>query len=147
MNYKIGLKTRVKILNTLVRNRLTYSCQCWTLTERQKQKLTSTYNGFLRRMVKGGYRRKENSWSFILTNNEILKMCNTEEIIEFIQKQQRTFVARAIRMENTSGTKKLLFNNNPSRVPGRSITLYSSVMQSEGISTETLIQRSIDRKY
>ena len=54
MNYKIGLKTRVKILNSLVRSRLTYSCQCWTLIEKQKQKLTSTYNGFLRRMVKGG---------------------------------------------------------------------------------------------
>ena len=147
MNYKIGLRTRVKILNSLVRSRLTYSCQCWSLTEKQKQKLTSTYNGFLRRMVKGGYRRKKDSWSFILTNNEILKMCNTEEIAKFIQKQQRTFVARAIRMENTSGTKKLLFNNNPSRVPGRSITLYSSVMKSEGITNETLIQRSIDHKY
>ena len=147
MNYKIGLRTRVKILNSLVRSRLTYSCQCWSLTEKQKQKLTSTYNGFLRRMVKGGYRRKKDSWSFILTNNEILKMCNTEEIAKFIQKQQRTFVARAIRMENESGTKKLLFNNNPSRVPGRSITLYSSVMKSEGITNETLIQRSIDHKY
>ena len=147
MNYKIRLRTRVKILNSLVRSRLTYSCQCWSLTEKQKQKISSTYNGFLRRMIKGGFRRKKDTWNFVLTNNEILKMANTEEIEKFIHKQQRTFVARTIRMENTCGSKRLLFNDNPSRLPGRKVTLYSNVMKTEGIDAATFIERSIDRKY
>ena len=147
MNYKIRLRTRVKILNSLVRSRLTYSCQCWSLTEKQKQKISSTYNGFLRRMIKGGFRRKKDTWNFVLTNNEILKMANTEEIEKFIHKQQRTFVARTIRMENTCGSKRLLFNDNPSRLPGRKVTLYSNVMKTEGIDAATFIERSMDRKY
>ena len=147
MNYKISLKTRVKILNSLVRSRLTYSCQCWSLTEKQKQKISSTYNGFLRRMVKGGFRRKKDTWNFALTNNEILEMANTEEIEKYIHKQQRTFVARAIRMENTNGTKRLLFNDNPSRLPGRKVTLYSNVLKAEGIHADEFIKRSMDEKY
>jgi len=147
MNYKISLKTRVKILNSLVRSRLTYSCQCWSLTEKQKQKISSTYNGFLRRMVKGGFRRKKDTWNFALTNNEILEMASTEEIEKFIHKQQRTFVARAIRMENTNGTKRLLFNDNPSRLPGRKVTLYSNVLKAEGIHADEFIKRSMDEKY
>jgi len=147
MNYKISLKTRVKILNSLVRSRLTYSCQCWSLTEKQKQKISSTYNGFLRRMVKGGFRRKKDTWNFALTNNEILEMASTEEIKKFIHKQQRTFVARAIRMENTNGTKRLLFNDNPSHLPGRKVTLYSNVLKAEGIHADEFIKRSMDEKY
>ena len=98
-------------------------------------------------MVKGGFRRKKDSWNFVLTNKEILEMANTEEIEKFIQKQQRTFVARVIRMENTSGTKRLLFNDNPSRVPGRRVTLYSNVLKAEGIHADEFINRSMDEKY
>ena len=35
-NQKILLKTRAQIINSLVRSRLTYACQCWSLTEKQK---------------------------------------------------------------------------------------------------------------
>lgn len=147
MNYKIGLRTRVKILNSLVRSRLTYSCQCWSLTEKQKQKISTTYSGMVRRMVKGGFRRKKDSWSFVLTNSEILKMSGSDEISKFIEKQQRNFVARTIRMDNISGTKRLLFNNNQSRVPGRAITLYSTVLKSEGITADALNMNAMAGKY
>ena len=35
-NYKILLKTRVHILNALIRSRLTYGCQVWTHSRRNK---------------------------------------------------------------------------------------------------------------
>ena len=35
MNYKINLATRVKMLNVLVRSRLTYACQSWSVTKTQ----------------------------------------------------------------------------------------------------------------
>ena len=58
LNKTIVLKTRVHILNAMVRNRLTYSCQTWSLTKRQKERINSAYASMLRKMVKGGYRRK-----------------------------------------------------------------------------------------
>ena len=147
MTDKIGLRTRVKSLNSLVRSRLKYSCQCWSLTEKQKQKISITYSGMLRRMVKGGFRRKKYSWSFVLTNCEILKMRDTDESSKFIEKQQCNFVARTIQMDNISGTKRLLFNNNQSRVPGRAITLYSTVLKSEGITADALNMNAMAGKY
>ena len=61
LNMKINIKIRVQILNSLVRSRITYTCQTWSVTKNQLTKMTSTYMSFLRKMTKGGYRRKENS--------------------------------------------------------------------------------------
>ena len=71
MNYKILLSTRVKILNALVRSRLTYSCQTWSISRVQFQRLSSVYCSMLRKMIKGGYRRKRDSWSYVLSNKDI----------------------------------------------------------------------------
>ena len=58
MNFNIRLLTRIKILNAVVRSRLTYSCQTWSITTRQRNRINTSYTGMLRKMVKGGYRRK-----------------------------------------------------------------------------------------
>ena len=74
MNRKINITTRVKILNSIVRSRLTYSCQLWCLSKKQLSRISSTYMLMLRKMVKGGFRRKTDSWSLILTNKKILEI-------------------------------------------------------------------------
>ena len=43
MNHKIALKTRVQLLDSLVRSRLIYSCPVWTLTASQRGKISSAY--------------------------------------------------------------------------------------------------------
>ena len=58
LNQNIRIRTRVKILNSIVRSRLAYSCQTWNLTKRQMDRIDSTYTSMLRKMVKGGYRKK-----------------------------------------------------------------------------------------
>ena len=108
MNFKIALQTRVKILNSLIRRRLMFSCQCWTLTETPNHRRLQFD---VKEMVKGGYRRKEDSWSFVHTNYDIIRMARTESIGVYIEKQQRNFLAHIIRMENCSTTKRLLYNN------------------------------------
>ena len=68
MNFTIRLPTRINILNAVVRSRLTYSCQAWNITARQRNRINSSYTGMLRKMVKGGYPRKsETEWNFQLT--------------------------------------------------------------------------------
>ena len=66
LNFKIMLKTRAKIFNALVRSRLVYACQTWSLTKIQLQHINSSYMSMLRKMVRGGYRRKKNSYKYVL---------------------------------------------------------------------------------
>ena len=75
----IKLPIRRKFLEACVRSRLTYATQSWRPSEKQIQKLESCWFGFLRRMIKGGFRRKpaendnEANFSFVYTNIEVEK--------------------------------------------------------------------------
>ena len=147
MNHKIAIRTRVKIFNSLVRSRLTYACQVWSLTRRQLQRITSAYMSMLRKMVKGGYRRKKDAWSFILPNEDLLRICKTECIEAFISAQQRRYLAHVIREENDRISKKLLFNNNESKKRGRRVTLKTTVLENEAISENAFCKNAHERKY
>ena len=72
LNQKIYLKTRVLMINSLVRSRLTYASQTWNCTKSQLTKLNATYMGYLRRLVKGGFDRKDGGWSFKYSNTQLL---------------------------------------------------------------------------
>ena len=82
------------MLNALVRIRLLYSCQTWSCTKTQMNNVNATYVSFLRKMVKGGYRRKENSWAYVFTNNDLLRMAGAEDVHTFVCKQQVKFVKK-----------------------------------------------------
>ena len=72
MNFNICLKTRVSIVNALVRSRLTYGCQVWTLSTEQWRRINSFYCGLLRRMVRGGFKRRENSMALRISNESLI---------------------------------------------------------------------------
>ena len=55
---EIYLSIRKKFLEACVRPRLTFATQSWRLSEIEIKKLESCWHGFLRRMVKGGFRNK-----------------------------------------------------------------------------------------
>ena len=131
LNMTIQLKTRVKIFNSLVRNRLIYSCPTWTTSTVQQRKINSSYMSMLRNMIKGGYKRKENEWGFVYTNDDIKRICDTVDVTEFVKKQQRKFAAHIIRKDNKSIVKKLFFNNNEARIPGPQMTLRSIILKNE----------------
>ena len=131
MNHKIAIVTRTNILNSLVRSRLTYSCQTWCMTKLQLARIGSAYMAMLRKMVSGGYRRKPNSWSYVLTNEDLLRICQTDCINNYVSRQQTNFVAHMVRKEDRSLAKRLLFNNNESRKAGPRMGLYLSVIANE----------------
>lgn len=145
MNFKISLKTRVRVFNALVRCRLTYSCETWNLTKKQTNHIDAVYMSMLRKMVKGGYRRKPESFSYILLNSHILEKCDTDNIHTFIAKQQRNYVTKIIKGENIKLTKRLMFNNNIITKRGRKVTLYQSVIEKERISSETFNCNALSR--
>ena len=72
----------------------------------------------IRKIVKGGHRRKEGSFSYELTNQELLHKCKTESIDKYIKRQQRNYVAHIIRKPNNSLVKRLLFNSDQGKKTG-----------------------------
>ena len=90
----------------------------------------------LRKMLRNGYRRVEGTFTYVLTNEQILKNCEIVCVGGFIANQQKKYLAHVIRMDDTAIVKRLAFNANRSTVPGRIITLFSSVLTNEGCPAE-----------
>ena len=96
--------------------------------------MKSAYSEILRKMIKGGFRRKPDAWSFILTNEEIQRQCGTEDIEIFIRRLQRNYLTHLVRHDDSSLSKRLTFDENGRR-PGRHITMESMVHQHEQMDT------------
>ena len=91
----------------------------------------------LRKMIRGGYARKEDSWSFKMTNAEILERCQTCAITEFTEGLKRSYLAHVIRLPNTSIAKRIAFNANNVGGPGRPATTFvQSVLDVEKMSID-----------
>ena len=101
----------------------------------------------LRKMVKGGFKRKDDSMSFKLTNDDLLKLCKTESLDKFIERQQKKYLAHVIRMENSSITKKLLYDDSPSQIPGPELTLSSNVLRAEKMSAISFAKNALDKIF
>ena len=146
MNKTISLKTRVNLLNSLVRSRLTYGCQVWCLTANQYGLLNATYNRMLRIMIRNGFKRKENSWAFVIPNKELHKICGTENLENFINRQQRGYVAHVIRRDEISITKRLMFNADASHRRGVRTNLLKTVLTREGRPNEAFYNDCLQKK-
>ena len=123
LDKRIFLSTRVKFLEACVRSRLLYSVQAWQLGAEEMRKLESVWCGFLRRLVKGGFSRKnapknkkdksipedEVDWSFKLSNEAIREITKTTEIKNFCDMQHLKYIAHVTRRENSSLQKQFLF--------------------------------------
>ena len=130
LDKRIFLSTRIIFLEACVRSRLLYSVQAWQLNAKEMEKLESVWHGFLRRMVKGGFKRKnapknkndtsipaeDIDWSFVLSNEKIREITNTSEIKHFCHVQHLKYIAHVSRLDNTCYQKQLLFcvSNNSS---------------------------------
>ena len=123
-NYKIKLHTRVLYLESLVRSRLMYGCQCWTLTKTQFKHVESQYVKFLRYLVKGGNQRrpelieyttrtgKKGTFKKLLYSNEQVKsLINRPSLSHYLQNQQFNWIAHCTRASNDRYIKKLTFEH------------------------------------
>ena len=145
-NRKIALTTRVKLLNALVRTRLTYSCATWCLTKTQREHMNAEYTTTLRKMIRGGFKRKEDSYAFVYSNQQVYEICKTTSLDAFVMKQQRSYIAHIIRQEDESIAKKLLFENWMAR-NGREITLLELVIKNEVCTSTEFFNRAKNKTY
>ena len=127
LDHRIYLKTRIRYLEACVRSRLLYSVQSWQLSAVELNRIDTIWNGFLRRMIKGGFRRRdvprdrderqqriENNesmdWAYQVTNERLKKLTNTTSIKSFCQIQHLKYIAHVTRLPNSSFQKQLLFS-------------------------------------
>ena len=146
-NMKINLKIRITMLNALVRSRIVYACQTWNVTQTQMRKMSSVYTTMIRKMTKGGYKRKDGSWSYVHTNADLLRMSKTMPLESFVHKQQRNYVGHIVRKDNTSIVKRLMFNDDTSHKQGPQNTMLTSVIKTEACSPDELFRDAIARKF
>ena len=101
----------------------------------------------LRKMVRGGYRRVPDTYRYELSNKDLLHVCQTEDIHHFADRQQKKFVAHVIRSENERMIKRLLFNGNDARRPGRRTTVYNTVTQNARMTPNRFNRDALVRKF
>ena len=122
----------------------------------------------LRKMIKGGYRRKNNNewsfqigqdvvkmikggknnneWRFSLSNEDLHNICGTEDIGIYVGRQQQKYLAHIARQPNNTLTKRLLFNCDESRKPGPKLTLESNVLKNLQCSADEFFKKALDRR-
>ena len=102
----------------------------------------------LRKMVKGGFKRKENDWAFVYSNADIKRICDTTDATEFIRGQQLKYVAHIVRKDNNSIIKRLFFNSDVRRIVGApQATLRSIVIKDHGYSERSLYKHAKERRF
>ena len=131
------------ILNSLDRSRMIYGSQTCLKTI-QPNKLRSTYRGYLRKMTKGGYRRKEGSWSYVIYKRKSPQNVWHSRNQRIFQRQQKKYVAHLVRKPNSCIMKQLLFNGNKSRVINHAS---DAVLQNKQCLADDLFKEVLERKY
>ena len=138
------------VLNSMVRSRLTYSCQTWNLNVQQQQRIRSCYNAMLRKMIRRGFERRnrdENDYSFLITNDEVLQISKTEDVISHVEKQQTKYLAHIARRSNANTAKRLLFNDDKNLKRGRPIKTLEQYVLENNNTTADQFYRGALRKY
>ena len=112
---QIGMSTRRLILEACVRSRLCYAVQAERPSAAELKRLESCWNGCLRRMVRGGYRRKgsksgtESEFAYVYSNENLRRIVKSLSLSDFVTAQALKFIAHICRHPSTNITKRALF--------------------------------------
>jgi hypothetical protein len=103
----------------------------------------------LRKLVRGGHRKHElsdendNGFKYKLKNSDSHRLCHTEDIEHFINKQQKKYLAHIIRENSTKKQLQLLFNDDK-----YTPSLLEQVVEIESTFTrDQLFKAAINRKF
>ena len=110
---EIQMSTRLMFLETCIRSRLLYSIQACRLSNDGLMKLEVVWMNFLRRLVKGGFKRQhtetEENWAYKYSNDDILRITGATLIKSFCIRQRLKYIGHVVRQQNHCYTKRWLF--------------------------------------
>ena len=98
-NHRMYLKKRVLVFDSLVRRRLPYSCQKWNGNQTRMNIINFVYIWMLRKLVWNDSKTKD--FKYVITNEEIIKICHTEYNHKFVERQQVSYLANLARQTNS----------------------------------------------
>ena len=137
-NMSTNLHVRIQFLDSYVRSRLLYGCQCWSLNQRQIQRLNTCYRKFLLSMIRNGHSRASQTpgdYRLRYSNERILQICHKTDLIDFIRQQQASFLGHVARYDDNSIVKQLVYNADKyGRCGQPPITLESQVLKHRNVS-------------
>ena len=98
-----------------------YSVQTWELTTKELAKIEVVWNRFLRKMVKGGYKRQsedvgnknddeKQEWKFKYSNSDLQHITGTKSIKSICISHQLKYISHICRMDNADIRRQLLFD-------------------------------------
>ena len=154
-NRKIHMWIRMLFYNSLIRSRLTYACQTWSLSQKQFALLNSTHAHFLRRMINNGFKRLPNNTDdpekcmpYHYHNTDIFQICKSAELADFINKQRQKFAAHIIRSSNSRHAKQLMFNSDKYHLGGNRLgTLLDQVVVNSQTERGQFIRSARNREF
>ena len=146
-NQSISLSVRVKIMNALVRTRLTHGCATWILTKRQQDRMDSQYNIILRKMTRDGFKRKPDSNAFKYTNEKLYEIGRTRPLSEYIAKQQNAYLAHVIREADVTMTKHMLFETTIPRIPGRNNSYLKRIAEKSKSTIKEFVDTAMRKEH
>ena len=154
LDKRIHLSTRVRFLETCVRSRLLYLVHAWSLNAKEMQRIESIWHGFLRWLVKGGFKRQnapkdkndncippeEINWAYKIRNKRLTQITKTVGVKEFCVKQHLKYIAHVTRLGNDSLQKQFLFCTSNSNC-GRWRKLSSAIGIDESQLRKTIMNK------
>ena len=94
-------RTKLKLYNSCVLPTLLYGSECWRMTENDQQKLSTFHTKSLRRIMKI-------FWPNKISNDELLRRCQAEDMSTIIKKRRWRWIGHVLRKDPNNLTKTAL---------------------------------------
>jgi hypothetical protein len=101
----LSKKSKLKMYWTSVRPVVMYACETWVLKESIKQKLLVFEREILRR-ISGPIKETDGTWR-IKTNDELNKLIENKNVINYIKSQRLSWLGHVHRMPDERMVKKV----------------------------------------
>ena len=96
--------------NAYVRSRLCYGSNTWNTTKRQTTRLGGAHTRLLRKLVRNGNKQNED-FSYVYSNEDILKITRSIPVVEYLDWQQQKWYAHCVRSDNDRFIKQLFYES------------------------------------
>ena len=97
----ISRRTKVRLYKTLVKPVLMYGCETWKMNKSDENKIDVFHSRCLRRIFKI-------RWQERITNKEVLKMAEMENLSEGVRKRRWKFIGHIMRKEPSNDCRTAL---------------------------------------